>query len=124
MVYRGSQHVLAWWLSAVHQDERAEMRAFLRRRLFEQPLVPVLSAEDGAWLLPEPLAPMMKPGGHGAIWKLMLDQGIFAWLARKRRDAAIVRQIRWAWYSSKFGHAAHLANQEVAVPQSTLVALM
>ena len=64
------------------------------RRLFEQPLVPVLSAEDGTWLLPEPLAPLMKPGGHGAIWKLMLDQGIFAWLARKRRDAAIVRQIR------------------------------
>ena len=64
------------------------------RRLFDQPMVPVLAAEDGAWLLPEPLSPMMKPGGHGALWKLMLDEGVFAWFARRRREAAIVRQIR------------------------------
>jgi hypothetical protein len=23
---------------------------------------------------------MMKPGGHGAIWKLMHDEGVFDWL--------------------------------------------
>ena len=57
-------------------------------------MVPVVSAEDGQWLLPEPLAPMMKPGGHGAIWKLMLDRGVFDYFSQRRRKAAIVRQIR------------------------------
>ena len=64
------------------------------RRLFRQPMVPVVGAADGRWPLAGPLAPMMKPGGHGAIWKLMLDEGIFAWLAAHRREAALVRQIR------------------------------
>lgn len=40
-----------------------------------QPLVPVVSAEDGRWLVTRPLQFMMKPGGHGAIWKLMHDEG-------------------------------------------------
>jgi hypothetical protein len=57
-------------------------------------MVPVVGAADGRWPLAGPLAPMMKPGGHGAIWKLMLDEGIFAWLAAHRREAALVRQIR------------------------------
>jgi hypothetical protein len=42
-----------------------------------------------------PLAPMMKPGGHGAIWKLMVDEGVFTWLRKTHgRTAAVVRQIR------------------------------
>lgn len=57
-------------------------------------MVPVVSAEDGQWLLPEPVRPMMKPGGHGAIWKLMLDRGVFEYFSQRRRKAAIVRQIR------------------------------
>lgn len=37
---------------------------------------------------------MMKPGGHGAIWKLMWDEGVFSWLGREQgRRAALVRQI-------------------------------
>ncbi len=67
------------------------------RRLFRQPLVPLVGAADGRWLLPAPLAPLLKPGGHGAIWKLMHDQGVFAWLAGCGRAAALVRQIRRAW---------------------------
>ncbi|GFR51311.1 hypothetical protein Agub_g13676 [Astrephomene gubernaculifera] len=63
-------------------------------RLFRQPMVPVMGVEDGRWLLSRPLAPMMKPGGHGAIWKLMWDEGVFNWLVRQHgRRAAIVRQI-------------------------------
>ena len=57
-------------------------------------MVPVVSAEDGQWLLPKLLSPMMKPGGHGAIWKLMLDRGVFEYFSQRRRKAAIVRQIR------------------------------
>lgn len=66
-------------------------------RLFQQPLVPVVSVEDGRWLLTAPLQPLMKPGGHGVIWKLMLDSGVFGWLREHDRQAAIVRQIRWVW---------------------------
>lgn len=46
-----------------------------RSCLCRQPLVPVIDAADGRWLLTRPLKLMMKPGGHGAIWKLMHDQG-------------------------------------------------
>jgi len=46
-------------------------------------LVPVISVEDGQWLLSSPLQLMAKPGGHGAIWKLMRDEGIFAWLQQQ-----------------------------------------
>jgi UDP-N-acetylglucosamine pyrophosphorylase len=62
-------------------------------RLFKQPLVPVMSVETGEWLLSGPMKPMMKPGGHGAIWKLMHDQGIFDWFNEQGREAALVRQI-------------------------------
>ena len=63
-------------------------------RLFRQPLVPLVSAADGKWLVPQGLAPILKPGGHGAIWKLMLDEGVFSWMYQHDREAAIVRQIR------------------------------
>lgn len=63
-------------------------------KLFQQPLVPVIGADDGQWLMCDLLQPMMKPGGHGVIWKLMLDNGVFDWLhTDNNRQAAIVRQI-------------------------------
>ncbi|GIL74006.1 hypothetical protein Vretimale_5061 [Volvox reticuliferus] len=63
-------------------------------RLFRQPMVPVVGVEDGRWLLSRPMGPMMKPGGHGAIWKLMWDEGVFDWLIKHHgRRAALVRQI-------------------------------
>lgn len=62
-------------------------------KLFPQPLVPVLAAHDAKWLMSGPLQLIMKPGGHGVIWKLMLDAGVFDWLSASGRTAAIVRQI-------------------------------
>ncbi|CAM6096695.1 unnamed protein product [Calypogeia fissa] len=62
-------------------------------RLFEQPLVPTVAAADGQWLLTKPLKTVLKPGGHGVIWKLANDEGIFKWFYSKERRAAIVRQI-------------------------------
>ncbi|GIL54243.1 hypothetical protein Vafri_9817 [Volvox africanus] len=63
-------------------------------RLFRQPMVPVVGVEDGRWLLSRSMCPMMKPGGHGAIWKLMWDEGVFDWLIKDHgRRAALVRQI-------------------------------
>lgn len=61
--------------------------------LFEQPLIPAVGAEDGHWLISEPLAPILKPGGHGVIWKLAFDKGVFDWFYKKGRKSAIVRQI-------------------------------
>ena len=84
---------------AVYEYFRAEsewwgMDRICGCRLFRQPLVPLVSAADGKWLVPQGLAPILKPGGHGAIWKLMLDEGVFSWLYQHGREAAIVRQIR------------------------------
>lgn len=62
-------------------------------RLFQQPMVPMVEAQNGKWILSGPLEVIMKPGGHGVIWKLMYDNGIFDWFKEQNKDAAIVRQI-------------------------------
>ena len=77
-----------------HASQRGAQHPVHMCRLFRQPLVPLIGAEDGKWLVPEGLAPLLKPGGHGAIWKLMQDEGVFDWMYQHDREAAIVRQIR------------------------------
>lgn len=65
-------------------------------RLFEQPLVPVVTVKGGKWVTDDTSKEMsfaLKPGGHGAIWKLMSDQGVFTWLGAKNKSGAVVRQI-------------------------------
>ncbi|CAD6344054.1 unnamed protein product [Miscanthus lutarioriparius] len=62
-------------------------------RLFEQPLVPVVNAEDGKWLVSKSFFPVGKPGGHGAIWKLAYDRGVLQWLQNCGRKGATVRQV-------------------------------
>ncbi len=59
---------------------------------FCQPLVPVVSRE-GNWIVPQPMKPLMKPGGHGVIWKLARDSGVISWLSQQGVKKAIVRQI-------------------------------
>ncbi|MBX9923390.1 MAG: UTP--glucose-1-phosphate uridylyltransferase [Rhabdochlamydiaceae bacterium] len=59
---------------------------------FCQPLVPVVSRE-GNWIVPDSMRPLMKPGGHGVIWKLARDSGVISWLAKQGASKAIVRQI-------------------------------
>ena len=44
-----------------------------------------MNIETGEWLLSDQMQPMTKPGGHGAIWKLMRDEGVFAWLKQQVR---------------------------------------
>ena len=61
--------------------------------LFKQPMVPMVREGDGKWLVPRSCAPLMKPGGHGVIWKLMLDSGVFGWFKARGREAALLRQI-------------------------------
>ncbi|XP_042512379.1 UTP--glucose-1-phosphate uridylyltransferase 3, chloroplastic isoform X2 [Macadamia integrifolia] len=62
-------------------------------QFFEQPLVPAVSAEDGQWLVSKPFSPVCKPGGHGVIWKLAYDKGIFQWFVHHGRRGATVRQV-------------------------------
>ena len=61
-------------------------------KFFTQPLVPVITIE-GHWTMSGPLQLMLKPGGHGVIWKLAKDNGIFEWMWDHHRTKALVRQI-------------------------------
>lgn len=68
-------------------------------RLFKQPLVPMADAGTGRWLFEETDGGksgsiVMKPGGHGALWKLCYDEGVMEWLRTEcGRKAAFVRQV-------------------------------
>ncbi|XP_058183043.1 UTP--glucose-1-phosphate uridylyltransferase 3, chloroplastic isoform X3 [Rhododendron vialii] len=64
-------------------------------QFFEQPLVPAVGAEDGQWLVTRQFMPVCKPGGHGVIWKLAYDRGIFQWFYDHGRKGATVRQVRF-----------------------------
>jgi UTP---glucose-1-phosphate uridylyltransferase len=59
---------------------------------FFQPLVPTFTKE-GAWCLHSPMKLLLKPGGHGVIWKLAAEKRVFQWLAEHGRYKALVRQI-------------------------------
>ncbi|SCA63195.1 Uncharacterized protein SCG7086_AL_00280 [Chlamydiales bacterium SCGC AG-110-P3] len=61
-------------------------------RFFEQPLVPVLT-EAGDFSMKAPLQMNVKPGGHGVIWKLAVDSGVFEWLADRGCTKAVVKQV-------------------------------
>lgn len=61
-------------------------------RFFVQPLVPTVD-ENGRWHTTGPLKPYLKPGGHGAIWKLARDMKVFDWLRSMGCKKALVRQI-------------------------------
>jgi hypothetical protein len=61
--------------------------------LFKQPLVPVVNGTNGEWLVSGKFEVLMKPSGHGAIWKLMYDRDVLGWFGRHKRGSALVRQI-------------------------------
>jgi hypothetical protein len=61
-------------------------------KIFKQPLVPVVTI-DGNWSMSDILKPTLKPGGHGVIWKIAEDHGVFEWFAEQKRKKCLVRQI-------------------------------
>ncbi len=61
-------------------------------KFFTQPAVPTFT-EDGDWCLESPMKLLLKPGGHGVIWKLAAQEGVFDWLQSKGRTKALIRQI-------------------------------
>lgn len=61
-------------------------------RFFIQPSVPVITVE-GDFAMEAPLRPIVKPGGHGVIWKLALEAGVFDWLNSQNVHKVLIRQI-------------------------------
>lgn len=61
-------------------------------KFFTQPLVPVLTSE-GDWAVESPVRLLLRPGGHGALWKLALDNGVFDWFQAKNARKCLIRQI-------------------------------
>ncbi len=70
-------------------------------RFFCQPMVPTMD-KQGNWLCSE-MKWLMKPGGHGVIWKVAKDQGIFDWLQEEGRQKILVRQINNPVASTDYG---------------------
>lgn len=81
------QHILK-----ICQDHNMFGRPIESFYFFIQPVVPVVTVE-GNWSRSNALKLTLKPGGHGVIWKLAKDLGVFDWLANKNRHKALIRQI-------------------------------
>lgn len=60
--------------------------------LFTQPLVPTMD-ENGNWCLKGPMHLLVKPGGHGVIWKLAKERGVIDFLRNRGASKILVRQI-------------------------------
>lgn len=59
---------------------------------FSQPLVPTFTKE-GKWCLKGPFELLLKPGGHGVIWRLAQEKKVFDWLEKNKVSKILVRQI-------------------------------
>lgn len=59
---------------------------------FLQPSVPVISAE-GKWAIEKAFSPVLKPSGHGVIWKLAEEMEIFDWFQKQGKKFCLLRQI-------------------------------
>lgn len=60
--------------------------------IFNQPLVPVITV-NGEWSLSAPLTLSLKPGGHGVIWKLAEENGVFDKICAQGYTKSLIRQI-------------------------------
>ena len=60
--------------------------------LFKQPQAPLISLK-GEWIFSAPWKLAMKPGGHGLLWKLAREEGVFDWFEKHNRSKLLVRQI-------------------------------
>lgn len=57
-----------------------------------QPLVPMIT-KNGKWAKLAPFQLLLKPGGHGVLWRLADEHGAILWLKKQTREKALVRQI-------------------------------
>jgi len=95
-----------------HLKKMLEEKNWFGRRkesffLFSQPLVPSLSPE-GEWCKIGTNELLLKPGGHGVIWKLAKESGVFDWLKEQGKHKALMRQINNLVAGVDFGLLAFL----------------
>ncbi|MBI3212000.1 MAG: UTP--glucose-1-phosphate uridylyltransferase, partial [Simkania negevensis] len=76
-------------------------------RFFSQPSVPTFT-RDGKWCLAAPLKLLLKPGGHGVMWKLAQKEGVIDWFKEKKRSRVLVRQINNPMAGIDYGLLAFL----------------
>jgi UDP-N-acetylglucosamine pyrophosphorylase len=90
-------------MTSLEKDNDAHVRAICEEnewfgrprasfRFFCQPSVPAVT-RGGMWCLQGPMKPLLKPGGHGVLWKLAQEAGVFSWLQEEGRRKCLVRQI-------------------------------
>ncbi|NNM44100.1 MAG: hypothetical protein HKM07_07120 [Chlamydiae bacterium] len=102
-IYKKQETVPIALMTSHEKDNHAKILSILEENkwfkrgkenftLFCQPLVPTIDSE-GNWCLRGPLHLLLKPGGHGVIWKLAKDQGVFDWFYAKKREKVLIRQI-------------------------------
>lgn len=61
-------------------------------RIFCQPLVPAVD-DKGNWIWIGKGKLLLKPGGHGALWKVAKDAGVLSWLRSQGIEQILVRQV-------------------------------
>ncbi|MEX0962122.1 MAG: UTP--glucose-1-phosphate uridylyltransferase [Simkaniaceae bacterium] len=61
-------------------------------KIFCQPLIPTFDIE-GKWCLKAPFSLLLKPGGHGVLWRLAELKGVYQFLSDQGRKKALIRQI-------------------------------
>ena len=71
------------------------------------PLFPFFTRE-GNWCLQKPLKLLLRPGGHGIIWKLAEERRIFDWLHSLGCTKALVRQVNNPMAAVDYGLSAFL----------------
>lgn len=77
---------------SICEDKRWFGRPKESFRFFCQPSVPTVNRQ-GEWCLLGPMQLFLKPGGHGVIWRLARDEGVFDWFFSQERSKVVVRQI-------------------------------
>lgn len=96
-------HVPVAMMTSGEKDNDALVRAIFKEKnffgkpkedfhIFAQPLVPAMN-KKGEWCVIGPMQILLKPGGHGAIWKLANDLGVLDEFIKKDKRKGIVRQI-------------------------------
>ncbi|NGX38594.1 MAG: hypothetical protein K1000chlam2_01768, partial [Chlamydiae bacterium] len=75
--------------------------------LFSQPCVPAMNSA-GQWCVLGPGRVLMKPGGHGVIWKLASELGALKWLEQKGVKKLLTRQINNLVASIDYGLLAFM----------------
>jgi len=74
-------------------------------KFFCQPMVPTINRE-GEWHLQGSMQLLLKPGGHGVIWRLAREEGIFDWFFASGRKKALVRQVNNPVANTDYGIVA------------------